>query len=286
MSAHLLVLSNEYGPTAMSINHTFAFLGGGVMATAIIRSLLDAGLVEPGQVTVSEPQESRREALGQLGVRVVARNREAAGADVAVLAVKPHLVPDVLREVRPSLGSAQLLISIAAGVTLAQIEALTPTGLAVVRVMPNTPVQVGAGAAALCRGVHAGDEHAALVKQIFEAGGRCAEVTEAQIDAVTGLSGSGPAYVCLIVEALADGGVRMGLPRDVALTLAAQTVLGSAKLILDSGEHPAVLKDRVATPGGTTIAGLAALEEAGVRSGLIKAVEAAALRATELGKKG
>ena len=269
----------------MSINHTFAFLGGGVMATAIIRSLLDAGLVEPGQVTVSEPQEARREALGQLGVRVVARNREAAGADVVVLAVKPYVLPDVLREARPSLGNAQLLISIAAGVTLAQIETLTPAGLPVVRVMPNTPVQVGAGAAALCRGTHAGDEHAALAKQIFEAGGRCVEVTEAQIDAVTGLSGSGPAYVCLIVEALADGGVRMGLPRDVALTLAAQTVLGSAKLILDSGEHPAVLKDRVATPGGTTIAGLAALEEAGVRSGLIKAVEAATVRAAELGKK-
>ncbi|MCC2669504.1 MAG: pyrroline-5-carboxylate reductase [Armatimonadetes bacterium] len=270
----------------MNLNKSLAFLGGGVMATAILQSLLDGGLVEPGQVVVSEPVEARREALSRLGVRAVATSREAAaGADVVVLAVKPHVVPDVLREARTSLAQAHLVISIAAGVTLAQLESLAPSGVPVIRVMPNTPVQVGAGAAALCRGTHASEEHAALVRRIFEAGGRCVEVTEAQIDAVTGLSGSGPAYVCLIVEALADGGVRMGLPRDVALTLAAQTVLGSAKLILETGDHPAVLKDRVATPGGTTIAGLAALEEAGVRSGLIKAVEAATRRAAELGKK-
>jgi pyrroline-5-carboxylate reductase len=256
------------------------------MATAILQSLLDGGLVAPEQVTVSEPVEARREALAKLGVRALTTNREAAaGADVVVLAVKPYVAPTVLTEVGRTLSPSQLVLSIAAGITLAQIETLLRQGVPVIRVMPNTPVQVRAGAAALCRGSHATDEHAALVRQVFEAGGRCVEVTEAQIDAVTGLSGSGPAYVCLMVEALADGAVRMGLPRDVALTLAAQTVMGSAKLILETGEHPAVLKDRVATPGGTTIAGLAALEEAGVRSGLIKAVEAATRRGAELGKK-
>jgi pyrroline-5-carboxylate reductase len=165
------------------------------------------------------------------------------------------------------------------------MEAELPAKTPAIRVMPNTPVQVGAGAAALCRGTHAAAAHADLVRQLFEAGGRCVEVTEAQMDAVTGLSGSGPAYVAVIIEALADGGVKMGLPRDVALTLAAQTVLGTGQLILETGDHPAVWKDRVSTPGGTTIAGLAALEEAGVRNGLIKAVEAATRRATELGRK-
>ncbi len=176
------------------------------------------------------------------------------------------------------------MVSIAAGVPLARIEPLLPEGTPAVRVMPNAAIQVGAGAAALCRGTHATEEHAALVRRIFEAGGRCVEVAEAQMDAVTGLSGSGPAYVCLIIEALADGGVWMGLPREIALTLAAQTVLGGAALVLETGDHPAVWKDRVATPGGTTIAGLAELEATGVRSGLIRAVEAATRRSKELGR--
>lgn len=255
------------------------------MAGAILRSLLQAGLVSPAQVSVSEIVAERRDQLAALGVRAVPTNQEAAAdADVLVLAVKPYVVPTVLQELRAHLRSTQLVVSIAAGVTVAQIEAELPDGTPAIRVMPNTPVQVGAGAAALSRGTHATAEHAALVRALFEAGGRCVEVSEAQLDAVTGLSGSGPAYVCLIIEALADGGVKMGLPREVALTLAAQTVLGTGRLILESGDHPAVWKDRVSTPGGTTIAGLAALEEAGVRSGLIRAVEAATRRAAELGK--
>jgi pyrroline-5-carboxylate reductase len=270
----------------MPIQQRLAFLGGGVMANAILRSLLQAGLVSPGQVSVSEIVPERREALAALGVRAVTTNGEAAAnAEVLILAVKPYVVSAVLRELRESLRAEQLVVSIAAGVTLGQIEADLPEGVPAIRVMPNTPVQVGAGAAALCRGSHATAEQAELVRQLFEAGGRCVEVTEAQMDAVTGLSGSGPAYVAVIIEALADGGVKMGLPRDVALTLAAQTVLGTGQLILETGEHPAVWKDRVSTPGGTTIAGLAALEEAGVRSGLIKAVEAATRRAAELGRK-
>jgi len=267
------------------IERTYAFLGGGVMATAIMRSLLDSGLASPQQVSVSEPQQARRETLAAAGVRAVASNLEAAeGTDVLLLAVKPWIVPVVLDEISPTLDSTRLVISIAAGVTLAQMEARLPEKVPVIRVMPNTPIQVGAGAAAFCRGAHATEAHAEVARAVFSAGGRCVEVTEPQLDAVTGLSGSGPAYVCVIIEALADGGVRMGLPRDVALTLAAQTVLGTAKLVLETGDHPAVWKDRVATPGGTTIAGLAALEEAAVRSGLIKAVEAATRRATELGR--
>jgi pyrroline-5-carboxylate reductase len=273
-------------PLSQRFAFRLAFLGGGVMATAILRSLLDGGLVAPGQVVVSEILPARRDALAPLGVRVVASNLEAAeGVEVLILAVKPGVVPTVLREVSAGAGPAQLVVSIAAGVATQQIEELLPAGVPVVRVMPNTPVQVGAGAAALCRGRHATEEHAGLVRALFEAGGRCVEVTEAQMDAVTGLSGSGPAYVCLILEALADGGVRMGLPREVAQTLAAQTLLGAAKLVLETGEHPAAWKDRVATPGGTTIAGLAALEEAGVRGALIRAVEAATLRSQELGRK-
>lgn len=256
------------------------------MATAILRSLIDRGVVAPGQVTVSDPQETSRQAAERLGVNATTSNAEALeGAEVIFLAVKPGIVPLVLRESAERFTPAQLVVSIAAGVPLAAMEALLPAGVPVVRVMPNTPVLVGAGAAALCRGAAATEEHAALVRQVFEAGGICVEVTEAQIDAVTGLSGSGPAYVCLMIEALADGGVRMGLPRDVALQLATQTLLGGARWVQETGEHPAALKDRVATPGGTTIAGLAALEEAAVRSGLIKAVEAATRRSMELGKK-
>jgi len=279
-------MTTKTDPPAEPLAQPIAFLGGGVMACAILRSLLDSGLLAPSQASVSEIVPARREALEALGVRASASNAEAVrGAGIVLVAVKPNVVPAALQEAGEALRPDQLVVSIAAGVPLARLEGLLPPGSPVIRVMPNTPVQVGAGASALCRGTHATEEHAALARRIFEAGGRCVEVTEAQIDAVTGLSGSGPAYACLIVEALADGGVRMGLPRDVALTLAAQTLLGTAQLLLETGEHPAVWKDRVATPGGTTIAGLAALEAAGVRSGLIQAVEAATLRAGELGKK-
>ena len=267
----------------MSLGKRFGFIGGGVMAEAILRALLQADLVDRGEVTVSEPLAPRRRALATLGVEVVRTNREAvAGADVLLLAVKPGVIPAALAEFGQELQPSQLVISIAAGVPLARIEELLAEGVPAVRVMPNTPVQVGAGAAALARGHHATDEHAQLALQLFNAAGRCVEVPESLLDAVTGLSGSGPAYVCLMVEALADGGVKAGLPRDVALTLAAQTVLGAAQLILETGDHPAVWKDRVATPGGTTITGIAALEAGGIRSALIQAVEAATRRAKEL----
>lgn len=262
-----------------------AFLGGGKMASAIVRSLLRAGRYGPQQIVVSEPTEAGREALSDLGIELTSDNVQAAkGSSVVVIAVKPWIVSTVLAEVGPHLTPDQLLLSIAAGVGLAAMEQLLSHGVPLIRVMPNLCLQFGEGASALCAGTHASDAHILVATELFEAGGRCVTVTEAQMDAVTGLSGSGPAYVCLIIEALADGGVKAGLPRDVAQTLAAQTVLGTAKLVLESGEHPAVWKDRVATPGGTTIAGLAALESAAVRSGLIRAVQAATDRSRELGK--
>jgi pyrroline-5-carboxylate reductase len=265
----------------------FAFIGGGVMAEALIRAVLARGLASPDEIAVADPVEARRSALSALGARAVAANAEAAaGAEIVVLASKPSVVSAALQPLSDVLTPAQLLVSIAAGVPLRALEALVPAGVPVVRVMPNTPAQVGAGAAAFCRGTHATDEHASLVTQFLGAAGACVEVPEALMDAVTGLSGSGPAFICLVIEALADGGVQAGLPRPVALTLAAQTVMGTGQLVLQSGEHPAVWKDRVATPGGTTIAGLAALEAGGLRSALINAVDAATRRSRELSEQG
>jgi pyrroline-5-carboxylate reductase len=263
----------------------YGFFGGGVMAEAIVRALITAGVATPEQVVVSEPVAARRAALEELGVRTAADNAAAAVAPVLVLAVKPGVVAGVVRELAPSLRSEQLLISIAAGVPLARIEALLDRPLPLVRAMPNVLLSVRAGATALCPGSHATGDHLEQARRIFRAGGRVEVVPEALMDAVTGLSGSGPGYVMLLIEALAEGGVHAGLPRSTALTLAAQTVLGSAQLLLEQEEHPAVWKDRVATPGGTTIAGLAVLEEAGVRGALIRAVTTAARRARELSEK-
>jgi pyrroline-5-carboxylate reductase len=264
----------------------YAFIGGGTMAEAILRAILEAAVAAPEAVVVSEPVEARRAALAALGARTTASNEEAVeGADVILLAVKPAVVPAALAEIGPGLKAEQLVISIAAGTPLATLEALLPAGVPVVRVMPNLCLSVRAGASALCCGRHAGAEHAAAAREIFAAGGRVVEVPESLVDAVTGLSGSGPGYVMLIIEALADGGVLSGLPRDVALTLAAQTVFGAAKLLLERDEHPAAWKDRVATPGGTTIVGLAALEAGGLRSALIEAVAAATRRARELSEQ-
>ena len=265
----------------------YAFIGGGVMAEALIRALLDRGLAAPDAIAVADPVEARRMALAALGVRAVPNNAgAAAGADLVIVAPKPGIVPAALAPLAAVLTPAQLVVSIAAGVTLRTLEALVPAGVPVIRVMPNTPAQVGAGAAAFCRGTHATDQHAAQVTEFLSAAGYCVEVPESQMDAVTGLSGSGPAFICLVIEALADGGVKVGLPRSVALALAAQTVMGTGRLIAESGEHPAVWKDRVATPGGTTIAGLAALEAGCLRSALINAVDAATRRSRELSETG
>ena len=265
---------------------TLAVLGAGMMGGALARGLVRAGAMPAAQIALYDavPAAAARLAA-DLGpeARVAASAPEAAaGADILLLAVKPHVIPSLLDSLSPTLQPTQLVLSIAAGVTLAKMEALTPDGIPVIRVMPNTPALVGQGATALSRGRHATDEHLELARSLFSAVGEVVVVEERLMDAVTGLSGSGPAYVYLIIEALADGGVKAGLPRDTARRLAAQTVLGAAQMVLTSGEHPAQLKDNVTTPGGTTIAALAVLERAGVRSALIDAVEASANRSKEL----
>jgi pyrroline-5-carboxylate reductase len=210
----------------------------------------------------------------------------AGEADVVILAVKPDVVVPVLQGIGSLLRPEQTVISIAAGVPLVRLERNIPRPVPVVRVMPNTPCLVGAGASAYALGSNAGPRDAARAEAVFSSVGRVVAVKEALLDTVTGLSGSGPAYIYLVIEALADGGVRMGLPRDVALVLAAQTVLGAARMVLETGEHPAQLKDRVTTPAGTTAAGLFVLEERSVRAALAEAVRAAAARSRELSTGG
>ncbi|HZY83386.1 MAG TPA: pyrroline-5-carboxylate reductase [Gemmataceae bacterium] len=261
------------------------FLGAGRMATALARGWLAAGLVRPDGCRSSDPLPQARQAFSaETGLPAGPDNRAVAEAsDVLVLAVKPQSMAALLAEVRGEV-RRQLVVSIAAGVTLRQLTEALGADCRLVRVMPNTPCLVGASASAYTPGERATAEDVALVDRLLNAVGRAFRVPESLLDAVTGLSGSGPAFVYLMIEALADGGVRVGLPREVATALAAQTVLGSAKMVLETGAHPGVLKDAVASPGGTTIAGLHALERGGVRGALMDAVEAATRRATELGK--
>jgi pyrroline-5-carboxylate reductase len=263
------------------------FFGAGQMATALAKGWSAAGLIDPARSLASDPYPEARERFqAATGLRAVDSNREVArGHDTLVLAVKPQTVGELLAEVRPDLSGRHLVVSIAAGVTLADLAGRVPAGVRLVRVMPNTPCLVGASATGFCPGPTATADDTELVRRLFAAVGAAVPVPEKLLDAVTGLSGSGPAFVYVMIEALADGGVRVGLPRDVALKLAAQTVLGSAKMVLETGQHPGVLKDAVASPGGTTIAGLHALERGGVRAALMDAVEAATRRAEELGKK-
>jgi pyrroline-5-carboxylate reductase len=260
-----------------------AFIGAGKMAEAIIRGILAAGLCKAESLMVSDPSETRRSRMVEtLGIRSVADNREAARwGDVVVLGVKPPQVGDTLAEMRDDL-NGKCLISIAAGIPLARL--VSGRERAVIRAMPNTPAQVGAGATALAPAAGTAPKDIDFARQIFEAVGAVWVLDEKALDAVTGLSGSGPAYVFVLIEALADGGVKCGLPRDVAQGLAAQTVFGAAKMVRDSGRHPAQLKDDVASPGGTTIAGLHQIEMGGVRAAMIAAVEAAARRSAEIGQ--
>ena len=265
-------------------NRRIGLIGAGNMANALARGLLASGHVTPSAVRASDPNTARlRELESAHGIGVSADNREVATwADLIVLAVKPQVLDAVLTGLT-GISANTLVVSIAAGVPLAAIEALLPPGTHTVRAMPNTAAMALAGATAVARGSHADPRDLETAKALFEAVGRVVVLDESLLDAVTGLSGSGPAYVMLAIEALADGGVKMGIPRDAALTLAAQTVYGSAKLQLDTGEHPARLKDMVTSPGGTTIAGLHALEAGGARTALMSAVEKATLRSRELG---
>ena len=265
---------------------TLAVLGAGMMGGALARGLVRAGAMPPSGLRLFDTHGAKAAALASdLGPGAQAAPTApaaVAGADLVLLAVKPPMVADVLAELAPYLTPSHLVISIAAGVRLAKMESLLPGDVPVIRTMPNTPCLVGQGATALCRGTHATPEHLRLADSLFASVGLCVEVPERLLDAVTGLSGSGPAYVYLIIEALADGGVKEGLTRDTARLLAAQTVLGAAQMVLSSDEHPAQLKDNVTTPGGTTIAALTVLERAGLRTALIDAVGASADRSREL----
>ena len=279
----MVLFPSPFGATAM-LTPPFAvgFLGAGQMATALAKGWLAAGLLDKTRSMASDPYPHARVKFAETtGVRTLPETTDAlATADVLVLAVNPQVMALTLEQLLPLLRPAQLVISIAAGVTLETLSTALGGHPRLVRVMPNTPCLVGASAS----GVAAKNpDDAALAMTLMGAVGVAVSVPESQLDAVTGLSGSGPAYVYVIIEALADGGVRMGLPRDVALKLAAQTVFGAAKMVLDTGTHPAALKDAVASPGGTTIAGLHELERGGLRGVLMDAVQAATERAKELG---
>ncbi len=271
----------------MPLGKKIVFLGAGNMAEALVKGLLRAGIAAQADVICSEPRAERREELAKrYGVSVVASNVEAAEqGDVVVLSVKPQTMDVLLDEIAPAVDHRKLIISIAAGISIQSIARKLGAGVRIVRTMPNTPALVGAGATALARGAHATDADLAEAKRLFEAVGIAHVVDEPLLDAVTGLSGSGPAFVFLAIEALADGGGKVGLARPVAMALAAQTVMGAAKLVLETGEHPGRLKDQVTSPGGTAIAGVHALEEGGLRAALIAAVEAATRRSRELGEK-
>lgn len=266
------------------IDKSITFLGGGNMASAIIRGLLRAG-TPPERITATVRRAEKKTELEQaFGIRVLTDNLAAArDAEIVVLAVKPQAFDKLLTSVAPAIDHKKLVISVAAGVPIAALERRLGAGARIVRAMPNTPSLVGLGATALSGGEHATDEDLRLAQMIFDSVGLTTVVDEGLLDAVTGLSGSGPAYIFLIIEALSDAGVKVGLSRHVALKLAAQTVLGSAKLLLETGQHPGHLKDQVTSPGGTAIAGLHTLEAGGLRTTLIDAVEAATRRAKELG---
>lgn len=263
------------------------FLGAGQMATALAQGWITAGLLDRSASVASDPYPAAwTRFVAETGLRVVDTNPAVlAACRLIVLAVKPQVMPTVLAELRPHVTPDHLFVSIAAGVTLDQLADHLGRDSRIVRVMPNTPALVGASAAGFAAGAAATSQDVELVGRLFGSVGTAFPLPEKLLDAVTGLSGSGPAFVYVFIEALADGGVRAGLPREVALKLAAQTVLGSAKMVLETGTHPAALKDAVASPGGTTIAGLHALERAGFRAAAMDAVVAATLRADELGKK-
>lgn len=271
----------------MSIGKNIAFLGAGNMAGALIRGLIHAKACEPGEILATDVRPERLEELAsKYGIRTSLDNHEAArSADVVVLSTKPQVFDRLLSQVGDAVRPDALVVSIAAGVPVSAMEARFPAGTRIVRTMPNTPAIVDAGATAIAAGTHATKDDLAITQRIFDSVGMTVVLEESLLDAATGLSGSGPAYIFLIIEALADAGVKVGLHRESALKLAAQTVLGSAKLLLDTGEHPGRLKDMVTSPGGTAIAGLHTLEAGGLRTTLINAVEAATKRAQELGEE-
>ncbi len=273
----------------MSDSLRFTVLGFGNMGRALVRGVLKAGLTAPDHVTVTARTPARlTQAAEEFGVQTSTDNRTAIeGADVVILAIKPQNLETVCAQIRGAISPDQLVVSILAGKGTASIEALLKSdadgpSLPVIRVMPNIPVMVDAGCSPYARGPHATQDHVHIVEKLLAAVGETAEVPEHLMDAVTGLSGSGPAYVYMMIEALTDGGVKMGLPRDVSIKLAAQTIYGAALVVKETGLHPAILRDQVTTPGGTAIAAISDLEASGLRPMLISAVVAATRRSDEL----
>jgi pyrroline-5-carboxylate reductase len=271
-------------------NKKLAVLGAGKLGGILLRAYLKQGLFVSNRVTATVRHAERAAALAkELGISVTTDNRKAVkGADVILLTVKPQTVAEVLQEIAPEIGAKTLLVCVAASVPTNYLEqqlAAASAGkrkVAIVRAMPNTPAAIGCGMTAICGGSHASYDHFEIARSMFDAVGRTIVLDEKHMDAVTGLSASGPAFAYIILESLAEGGVKVGLPRDVATLLAAQTMKGSASVVLETGDHPALLKDAVTTPAGCTIDGILELEEGKLRVTLIKAVVKATSRAGEL----
>ncbi len=270
----------------MAAQLKIGFLGAGKMATALAQGFINAKLVKANQLSAADPFDAARKYFAAAtGAKSGAANLDIAkSATVLILATKPDQVAAALAEISAAFTKKHLLISIAAGVTLAKLEAALPVGARVIRVMPNTPALVGAGASGFALGKNATAADAELAKKLLSAVGVALQVKESLLDAVTGLSGSGPAYVYQFIEALSDGGVAAGLPRDIATKLAAQTVLGGAKMVLETGQHPGALKDQVTSPGGTTIEGLHELEKGKLRATVMSAVRSATEKSKKLGQ--
>lgn len=263
---------------------TVAFLGAGKMGGIILQALLNSKLLSLKSTRATVAHADRAKALAvKLKVKVGTKNVDAVqGADIIVIGVKPQVVEDVVREISPHVTPKQMIVSVAASVPTSMIEKNLPPNVPVIRAMPNTPSRVGAGMTAICKGKHASAADVALTCRMFDVVGRTVVVDEKHMDAVTALSASGPAYIYIILESLAEAGVKVGLPRDIATLLAAQTTLGAARVVLETGDHPALLKDAVTTPAGCTIDAIMELEEGKLRVTLIKAVVKAAQRAKEL----
>ena len=266
----------------MAEHNLLAILGAGVMGETVLSGLLRAGWTSDRIIATDRRTERQVELEAKYGITMMTNAEAAAKADTVILVVKPQDMRDLLTEIAPVVSSSTLIVSLAAGVDTASIEERLPTGTPVVRVMPNTPAQVDEGMAAISPGAHSDEEHLARVSELMSATGRVVTVPERYQDAVTAISGSGPAYLFFVVEAMIEAGVHLGLPRDTATELVVQTMLGSAKLLRETGEHPTVLRERVTSPGGTTAAAIRQLEDHKVRAAFITAMESARDRSRDL----
>jgi pyrroline-5-carboxylate reductase len=266
----------------MSGGHPLAILGAGVMGETVLSGLLRAGWHADQIVATDRRLERQHELTARYGIKMLENTEAVAEAETVILVVKPQDMSDLLYEIAASIKPGTLVVSLAAGVDTTFIESRLPEGVAVVRVMPNTPAQVDEGMAAISPGSHSTQDHLDRVTEILSATGRVITVPERYQDAVTAISGTGPAYLFFVVEAMIEAGVHLGLPRDTATELVVQTMLGSAKLLRETGEHPTVLRERVTSPGGTTAAAVRELEDHKVRAAFLRAMEAARDRSRDL----